>query len=91
MSVVERLAQDLFNALESGIPIPPLREEINNDIRLAYQVQEHLVRHRLEAGERIIGKKIGLTSPAVQKQLGVDQPDYGMLFHTMDLSTGGVL
>lgn len=91
MSVVERLAQDLFNALESGIPIPPLREEINNDIRLAYLVQEHLVRHRLEAGERIIGKKIGLTSPAVQKQLGVDQPDYGMLFHTMDLSNAGVL
>ena len=62
MSIVKTLAQDLFNALKSGTPIPPLREEINNDIVLAYQVQEHLVRHRLDAGERIIGKKIGLTS-----------------------------
>ena len=42
-------------------------------------------------GRRIIGRKIGLTSKAVQAQLGVDQPDYGVLFDDMQLRDGGVL
>ncbi|MBL8628505.1 MAG: 2-keto-4-pentenoate hydratase, partial [Rhodospirillaceae bacterium] len=49
----------------------------------AYAVQDIQTRASLKAGRKIVGQKIGLTSQAVQKQLGVDTPDYGMLFHDM--------
>lgn len=45
----------------------------------AYRIQQEVVRRRLAAGERIRGWKIGLTSQAMQRQLGVDQPDYAPL------------
>ena len=51
----------------------------------AYAVAEVNTRVRIDAGRRIIGKKVGLTSKAVQTQLGVDQPDFGMLFDDMEI------
>ena len=89
MSAIDQHAQDLFEALRNGRTIAPLRDSINNDIPTAYAIQDKVVAFRLAEGERIVGKKIGLTSPAVQAQLGVDQPDYGVLFETMDMTGKG--
>jgi 2-keto-4-pentenoate hydratase len=57
----------------------------------AYAVQAASVKAWLESGRRIIGRKIGLTSGAVQTQLGVNQPDYGVLFDDMRIANGGIL
>lgn len=54
----------------------------------AYAVQQLVNRDRLEKGGRVTGYKIGLTSEAVQRQLGVDQPDYGVLFADMERRSG---
>ncbi len=62
-------------------PVKPLIEPLGVDA--AYAVQEALTDEALAGGRRIVGRKVGLTSAAVQKQLGVDQPDFGMLFDDM--------
>nr|WP_239001867.1 MULTISPECIES: fumarylacetoacetate hydrolase family protein [unclassified Mycobacteroides] len=67
--------------------VPPVRELIGGeDIDLAYAVQQELTRRREATGGVVVGRKIGLTSQAVQQQLGVDQPDFGVLFADMDIT-----
>ena len=89
MSLHKDLGKQLFDSLNSGQSIAPLRDKIGNDIDAAYSIQKELVALRKARGEKVVGKKIGLTSFAVQEQLGVDQPDYGILFDTMDVSSSG--
>lgn len=57
----------------------------------AYAVAEVNTHHALSQGRKISGKKIGLTSKAVQQQLGVDRPDYGVLFADMELTDGDAI
>lgn len=80
----QAVAEALRSARETRIPIDPVGEPFSSaGIDLAYQIQDINTDHDLAQGRRLVGRKIGLTSPAVQRQLGVDQPDYGMLFADM--------
>jgi 2-keto-4-pentenoate hydratase len=78
-------AAALLKAAHDGCqPIAPLRDRLLKvDQNCAYAIQETNTRAWLAEGRRLVGRKIGLTSLAVQAQLGVDQPDFGMLFADM--------
>ena len=88
-STIQNAAAALRRAEETGEFIAPLREQFADlDVDGAYAIQRLNIEQRLRAGRRIVGCKIGLTSPAVQKQLGVDQPDCGTLLDDMELYEG---
>jgi 2-keto-4-pentenoate hydratase len=83
------IARKLRDAYTSGIPVAPVRDSLPvGDVTTAYAVQKVNTEHWLQQGRRLVGRKIGLTSKVVQKQLGVDQPDFGMLFADMALCDG---
>ncbi len=83
-NIVNDIAARLRDAEATRQTVAPVRGEIAiDDIATAYAVQQANVDARIAQGERIVGRKIGLTSLAVQKQLGVDQPDFGALFASM--------
>ena len=89
---IKSISKRLLKAKCDGIPIDPISQVIGSeDISLAYAIQNTNNHQRLALGAKIIGKKIGLTSSAVQHQLGVDQPDFGILFNDMEISNKGIL
>jgi len=88
---VRAAAARLRGAAESGIPCPPVRDLIGpDDVDAAYAVQS-LLNDERAAGSRVVGRKIGLTSAAVQRQLGVSQPDFGTLFEDMQYESGELI
>jgi len=95
MSRMGTLYQELADRLAgaySGGPVAPLRDGLGPlDVDGAYAVQAINTERWSKVGRRIVGRKIGLTSKAVQTQLGVDQPDFGVLFDDMRIPEGGVL
>jgi 2-keto-4-pentenoate hydratase len=89
-SAVAQAAERLTLAVRTGVPTAPVRDVLGStDVALAYRVQNALTAARKAAGARVVGRKVGLTSPAVQLQLGVDQPDFGVLFDEMLVPNGG--
>lgn len=80
----EKWANKLFNALRNGASIDPVTDHWPGmTIDDAYEVSLALLKLREASGEKIIGKKIGVTSEAVMSMLNVDQPDFGFLTDTM--------
>ena len=70
-------------------PCPPVRGLLPaGDVDAAYAVQAAWVADQVAAGARVVGRKIGLTNPAVQAQFGVDRPDFGVLFEDMACAPG---
>ena len=79
----------LLDAAAAGTPCSPVRDLIGpDDVDAAYAVQQRIAAARTGAGGRVVGRKIGLTSVAVQQQLGVYQPDFGVLFEDMGYLDG---
>lgn len=77
-------ARLLLKAYETGEPVPPLTATHPGlTVEDAYDVQLRQVAEWTAAGRQITGHKVGLTSAAIQRQLGVDSPDYGHLFADM--------
>ena len=88
-SVIEAAAERLSIAALSGISCAPVADLLGpDDVDSAYAVQYRLTERRLAAGARIVGRKIGLTAPVVQEQIGVDRPDFGVLFDDMRYEDG---
>lgn len=89
---VRAAAERLLEAAASGLPCAPVRDLIApDDLDAAYAVQRRIVDDRLARGARVVGRKIGLTSEAVQRQLKVDRPDFGVLFADMAYADGDVV
>ena len=81
---VVKASERLLKAAATGMACAPVRDLIgSNDLVAAYAVQARCTAARLAAGATVVGRKIGLTSKAVQAQIGVDQPDLGYLFDDM--------
>ncbi|WP_328681943.1 fumarylacetoacetate hydrolase family protein [Streptomyces sp. NBC_00322] len=83
-STIAAAAKRLRVASEQHMPCAPVRDLIGtDDLNAAYDVQSENVARATRAGHVLLGRKIGITSPAVQRQLGVDQPDFGTLLQDM--------
>jgi 2-keto-4-pentenoate hydratase len=91
-SKIEKFAAQLLEAEATRVGIDPLTvvdPEITVDE--AYYIQLENIKKKLNEGQKVVGKKIGLTSVAVQKLLGVDEPDYGHLLDSMVVENGGTI
>jgi 2-keto-4-pentenoate hydratase len=87
---VHKAVAALREAYRTGQACPPLRERLlpAGDVEAAYEVQRAQLAEWVAAGRRIVGAKIGLTNRAVQRQLGVDQPDCGVLLADLAVPDG---
>ncbi|MDR1852057.1 MAG: fumarylacetoacetate hydrolase family protein [Propionibacteriaceae bacterium] len=84
--MLNQLAAKLAEAERTRVPIGQLTAEAELTIADAYRIQLINIEKKLEAGAKVSGKKIGLTSLAMQELLGVGQPDFGHLLDTMEVA-----
>lgn len=89
-AIIDQLGDALFTALESRKAIAPLTDSYPDmSLEDAYRIQLRMIERRLAVpGEKVIGKKIGVTSQAVMDMLNVRQPDFGHLLASMNLPEG---
>lgn len=88
-STIQAAADRLNDALAAGRPCDPVADLLaGGGVDDAYAVQNANTERWLADGRRLVGCKIGLTSKSVQVQMGVDQPDFGMLFADMAVDEG---
>ncbi len=85
------LARSLWEAEEAARPVePPTERHADLDVADAYTIQSHNVERRVSGGAQVVGRKVGLTSRPMQRQLGVHEPDFGVLLDDSDLAGRGV-
>lgn len=88
-NLITQLGDALYQALVTRTVIDPLTNRYPDlQIETAYQIQQRMIERRVAAGERIIGKKIGVTSRAVMNMLGVYRPDFGYMLDGMVYNEG---
>jgi 2-keto-4-pentenoate hydratase len=88
----ETIAHALWKAEVEADPIEPLfPADQSPSLTDAYRIQTAGLELRLREGDRVVGRKVGLTSPAMQEMLGVDQPDFGYLLDSMVVSSGSTI
>ena len=87
---IKQYAAQLAEAEATRVGTAPLTS-IDSDLTVkeAYSIQLENINKKLEQGQKIVGKKIGLTSKAMQNLLGVGEPDYGHLLDSMVVENGG--
>jgi 2-keto-4-pentenoate hydratase len=85
-----RLAERLAVARADASPIDPLTDEYDLTVADAYAIQSRTIDRRTADGGRVVGHKIGLTNDAIQTQLGVDEPDFGVVTDDMLRTDGRV-
>jgi len=88
-ALISRLGDELFDALRQRRTLAPLTSRhLGITVDDAYRISLHFLSRREALGERLIGKKIGVTSKPVQDMLGVFQPDFGFLTDAMQFADG---
>lgn len=89
----QALGEELYHALRDCKTLPPLTDRCDGiDIEDAYYISQAMLEARLkDTGDKVVGKKIGVTSAPVQEMLGVFQPDFGFLTSAMHVENGAAV
>lgn len=91
-AAIARHGDELYEALVAGATVPNLRDRVPGiTIVDAYHIQARMIGRRVAAGETVVGKKIGVTSRAVQNAIGVFEPDFGILTSAMAYDDGATV
>lgn len=86
---IQHYGDELYQALVTHTPVEPITDcETDITIEDAYRIQLRMIQRRVDAGETIVGKKIGVTSKVVMDMLKVDQPDFGQMTSGMVFNEG---
>ncbi|KON88721.1 2-keto-4-pentenoate hydratase [Sporosarcina globispora] len=88
--LLNEIVEDLLEAELTKHAITPLTQKYSDlNVTDAYHIQLDVIKKKISTGRRVIGKKVGLTSTAMQKMFGVEEPDYGHLLDDMKVMSEG--